>query len=131
MPDAIFSRTITVLPVTDVEAATDWYAAVLGFATIFLKSGEEPANYAVLQQGGLQVHLILDENPSYRSWTNAGTAYLYLKSTNIELAYEEIKAKPVQLKQGLERAPWGLLGFLLTDPDGNEIRVEEETELRS
>lgn len=127
MPEAIFSRTITVLPVADVLAAAAWYADVLGFETIFLKSGKEPANYAVLQRGGLQVHLILDENPSNRSWTNAGTAYLYLKSTNIELAYEEIKAKPVHLKQDLAEAPWGLLGFLLTDPDGNEIRVEEET----
>lgn len=131
MPDTIFSRTLTVLPVTDLLAAAEWYADVLGFETIFLKSGEEPANYAVLQRGGLQVHLILDEDPSYRSWTNAGTGYLYLKSTNIELAFEEIKSKPVQWKQGLERAPWGLLGFLLNDPDGNEIRVEEETELRS
>lgn len=131
MPEAIFSRSLTVLPVTDVEAAAYWYAEVLGFQTILLKAGEEPANYAVLQRGALQVHLILDENQSSRSWTNAGTAYLYLKSTNVQLAYEEIKAKPVQLKQGLERAPWGLLGFLLNDPDGNEIRVEEETELHS
>jgi uncharacterized glyoxalase superfamily protein PhnB len=129
MQAAIFSRTLTVLPVTDVQAAAGWYADVLGFQTIFLKSGEEPANYAVLQRGGLQVHLILDENPSIRMWTNAGTAYLYLKTTNIEMAYEEIKAKPVQLKQALEKAPWGLLGFLLSDPDGNEIRVEEETGL--
>jgi len=125
-----FSRTITVLPVHDIETACEWYAAALEMATAYLHEGDHPdevTNYAILARDGVAVHLILDEPAPYGdTWTLAGTGYLYLKVRGVRSIFDSVRAKGIETTQDLEVAPWGAIGFELRDPSGNLIRVEED-----
>jgi uncharacterized glyoxalase superfamily protein PhnB len=120
-----FLESITVIPVTNIELAIEWYERNLQLTPVYIKSGLEPANYAVSTRDRIQVHFILDEDPETKSWTNSGTAYLYIKSDNVIQEYKNIQTKDVTFIQHLAKATWGLMGFVLQDPFGNIIRIEE------
>jgi len=128
--EGCFARTITVLPVHDIEIACEWYAEALGMATAYLHEGDHPdevTNYAILVRDGVAVHLILDEPAPYGdTWTLAGTGYLYLKVRGVRSVFDSVRSKGIETTQDLEVAPWGASGFELRDPSGNLIRVEEE-----
>ncbi len=117
--------TITVIPVTDVELAVKWYEDILKLTPVFIKRGMEPTNYAVCTRDKIHVHFILDENPDTRTWTNSGTAYLYIKSDNVEQEFNYIKMKNLPFIKHLSKTSWGLVGFVFQDPFGNTIRIEE------
>lgn len=124
-----FIRTITVLPVKDIGESVRWYQRTLGLEAIYLHEGDdetEATNYAVLGRGNLHVHLILDEPPPHRrSWTNAGTGYLYLIVRGIDEIFADVTASGAQIVRGLETEIWGARGFNLIDPSGNAIHVEQ------
>ncbi|MDN5216426.1 VOC family protein [Fulvivirgaceae bacterium BMA12] len=130
MSNPQFIRTITVLPVNDIQKCYEWYGQVLGLKTVYLHEGEhesEPTNYAVLERDGIQIHLILDELPKYGDvWTKAGTGYLYLKVNNVKEIYESAKSSGATVSRELQKEPWGATAFNLTDPSGNSVHVEEE-----
>ena len=131
MSEQQFIRTVTVLPVSDITQACEWYQRALGLETVYLHEGVqegEVTNYAVLERDGVQVHLILDEPPPYRaSWTRAGTGYLYLKVRDVDATYKEVESAGVEIARGLETENWGARGFNLTDPSGNAVHVEQES----
>ncbi|MCB8932530.1 MAG: glyoxalase superfamily protein [Fimbriimonadaceae bacterium] len=125
MADETILRTVTVMPVTDVVEAAGWYKSALGFELRWLKEGGElPPNYAVLERDGVQVHLILDEDPRPQpEWLRAGRGYLYLQVRDVESLYSGARSSGVV--RGIETEPWGARAFLLEDPSGNSVRVEE------
>jgi len=129
MPTPQLIRTVTVLPVHDIAEATAWYEKALGLETVYLHGGSTPdevTNYAILVRDGVQVHLILDEPPPYRSeWTVAGRGYLYLIVRDVQAAFDEVVATGVAITRGLQTEGWGATAFLLTDPSRNEIRIEQ------
>ena len=58
--DDPFLRSITILPVADIEQSAAWYEHAIGTKTTYLHKGEdesEPTNYAILRRGRLVVHL--------------------------------------------------------------------------
>ena len=130
MSDQQFLRTILVLPVRDIEESTEWYRNTLGFEALYLHEdtrGQGPANYAVLQRGGAELHLILDEPPPHEQpWTKAGTGYLYLKVRDVEEVFREVAAQSAAIGRGLQTENWGARGFNLADPSGNAIHIEQE-----
>lgn len=122
-------RTITVLPVRSIEEAAEWYRETLGFITIYLHEGDEPGeatNYAILQRDEITFSLILDESPAHESaWTNAGTGYLYLIVSDVEAEYADVQSRGVEITRELQMENWGVKGFNLQDPSGNEIHIEQ------
>ena len=124
-----FLRTITVLPVGDIEQSVAWYRRALGFETVYLHEGVAPGevtNYAVLCRDELFVHLILDEPPPHeQAWTKAGTGYLYLMVRDVDAVFEEARSRGVSIARGLGTENWGARGFNLTDPSGNAIHIEQ------
>jgi len=135
MVEGQFCRTITVMPVVDIAAACAWYREALGLETHYLHEGESPGeitNYAVLARDGVQVHLILDEPPPHaQAWTQAGTGYLYLRVRDVQAVYEAVVARGMEPTRGIATEGWGARAFLLTDPSGNSVRVEEQPMQRS
>jgi uncharacterized glyoxalase superfamily protein PhnB len=125
-----FLRTITVLPVSDLQQATDWYRLALGLEVVYLHEGMQPGeatNYAILQRDGIEVHLILDEGlGEFASWSKAGSGYLYLKVHDVDAVFDEVQTSGGQISRGLQAESWGLRAFNLRDPSGNAIHVEEE-----
>ena len=130
MPTCQLTRTITILPVSDIARATAWYEHALGLETVYLHEGAdetEATNYAILVRDGIAIHLILDEPPPHRSeWTVAGRGNLYLMVRDVDAFFEEVTARGVTPGRGVELTNWGARAFELTDPDGNRILVEEE-----
>ena len=64
MGDPQFFRTITVMPVSDIDPSATWYQQTLRFETVYLHEGDqedEPTNFAVFRREGLTVDLILDD----------------------------------------------------------------------
>lgn len=126
-----FLRTISVLPVADIQEAVDWYRQALGFEAAYLHEGEHPGkatNYAILRREGLEVHLILDEGEAdCASWSKDGSGYLYLKVRGVDAVFSEVKGRGAQIARGLQTENWGAGGFNPRDPSGNAIHVEEET----
>lgn len=122
-------RTITVLPVRNIEEATEWYREALGFITIYLHEGDEPeeaTNYAILQRDEITFSLILDESPEHDSaWTKAGTGYLYLIVSDVESEYADVLSRGVEFTRKLQLENWGVKGFNLKDPSGNAIHIEQ------
>lgn len=126
-----FLRTISVLPVADIQEAIDWYQRAMGFEAVYLHEGEHPGeatSYAILRREGLEVHLILDEDElDFASWSKAGSGYLYLKVRGVDAVFSEVRGRGAQIARGLRTENWGARGFNLRDPSGNAIHVEEET----
>ena len=123
-------RTITVLPVNNIARACDWYEKALGMKTDYLHEGQEEGeetNYAIVVRDGVDIHLILDEPPPYDApWTKAGTGYLFLKVSDIDVMFREVESSGVEITRGLQTENWGARAFNLTDPSGNAIHVEQE-----
>ena len=124
-----FVKTTTILPVDNIEKCCKWYKQTLGLKTTYLHEGEnenEATNYAILERDGVEIHLILDELPQYGEvWTKAGTGYLYLKVSNIEGMYQEVKFSGATVARELQKENWGAIGFNLIDPSGNAVHVEQ------
>ena len=126
--DDPFLRSITILPVADIEQSAAWYEHALGFETTYLHEGEgesEPTNYAILRRGRLVVHLILDEPLEHGSWTQVGTGKLYLIVRNVDELFEEVRSKGVEIARELHIENWGARAFGLRDPSGNVIGIEQ------
>ena len=125
-----FMRTVTVLPVSDIEQSVPWYEQTLGLETVYLHEGDEPGeatNYAILRRDNVAVHLILDEPPPHQAaWTKAGSGYLYLFVRDVDALYSEVQSRGVQITRELQTEIWGARGFNLTDPSGNSIHIELE-----
>ncbi len=122
-------KTITVLPVKDIEEVAKWYEKSIAFHTVYLHEGDkegEATNYATLQRDDVTFSLILDESPKHESsWTKAGSGYLYLIVKDIEKEYREAQSRGTKISRELRTESWGARGFNLRDPSGNEIRIEQ------
>lgn len=138
-PDAVppphFIRAVLVLPVRDMSEARGWYAAALGFETVYLNTDpvDDPdGNYAILRRDDAEVHLILDQPPRPHSWQTAGTGYLYLLVRGVEAVFQRARERDIPFTRELRTEDWGAAAFQLTDPSGNLILVaEQQTEART
>lgn len=122
MKEELILRTITVLPVKDIMAAAAWYDHVLGFRTLVFPKGHpsDHTNYAILKRDHLEIHLYVNDS------TGVSSGILYLKVSDLNEAFEEIKSGNTSIKRNPEMMWYGLKNFILEDPDGNYICIEEE-----
>jgi len=129
MPDPQFLRTVTILPVRDIAEAAAWYERALGFETVYVHEGSTPdeaTNFATLRRDGVCVSLILDEPPPYAEpWTKAGVGHLHLVVRDVDILFEAVISRGVEIARGLETENWGARGFNLLDPSGNSIHIEQ------
>lgn len=126
VPEFKFNSAQLVLPVSDVTAARSFYQDRLGFETIYLnRDDDDPdGNFATLIRDTARLMLILDEGDRSHPWSIAGTGCMLLQVKNVEKVHQWATERGVDAP--LERQPWGAMGFLMTDPSGNLIRVVED-----
>lgn len=101
------------LPVADVDRAIASYRDVLGFD---VRARFDDGSFALMAAGEAEVALVRDAVPASHG------AYLYV--TAVEQLRERCLAAGVAATE-LVREPWGLLDFVVTDPDGNQIAIGE------
>lgn len=122
MKEELILRTITVLPVKDIMAAAAWYDEALGFRTLVFPKGNpnDHTNYAILKREHLEIHLY------QHTTTGASAGILYLKVSDLDEAFREVQSGNTLIKRAPEMMWYGLKNFILEDPDGNYICIEEE-----
>ena len=111
------------MAVTDMEKAKEFYTDKLGFTTAsdskdFMPGSDRWISIVPLG-GGTSINLMnVFEN------MKPGSMKLYLSSSDIEAAYQELKAKGVKPTDEITHESWGT-SFVFDDPDGNHWRVVE------
>lgn len=109
-----------ILPVQDVEEAIAFYRDALGFAETFRYG--EPASYAGLAQGPIEIHLSRVDDIAIAAQTQ-----VRIHVENIEPLYEECAARGlIHPNSHLATKPWGTREFGLLDPGGVCITIYED-----
>ena len=119
----LFSSVAPVYPVDDVEAAVDWYRAVLDFDPVYVNRDEDgdPTNYAVLRRDQAWLHLIRRaEAPAGRS---GGVSAQFTMGGSIDELYAALQAQSVEILQPISDQPWGCRDFIIADPSGNAVWI--------
>jgi predicted enzyme related to lactoylglutathione lyase len=112
------------LSVKDLEASQQFYEK-LGF-TVF--SGEKEKNYLIMKNGDALIGLfqgmfennILTFNPGWDA--NAQTLEQF---DDVRVIQQDLKAKGVSFAQEADETTSGPASFVIVDPDGNAILVDQ------
>jgi catechol 2,3-dioxygenase-like lactoylglutathione lyase family enzyme len=115
---------IPILPSRSVAGTVEFYAR-LGF------EGEifgEPYHYAILCRGSLELHFFTQAGLR----PDASDAGCYLRVSDVEALHAEfsragLPRKGIPRQDALEDKPWGMREFAVVDPDGNLLRIGQET----
>ena len=102
------------LPVRDVTRALAFYRDVIGLDVVH---AEPDGSFALLRREGAEVALVRADSPSPQG------AYLYVRG--VEALHARCQSNGVRVVNPLTRQPWGLLDFVIEDPDGHRIAVGE------
>lgn len=118
----IFDR--LVLDVADLDRATSFYVDALDFQR--LNSADWLGHRtALLQLGAFFVHLLEQPNSANPLHLPKSGPVMTLADTKIEERYEALRRARAEILAPLRESPWGGRTFLLRDPDGYVIVVQE------
>ena len=112
------------MAVTDMAKAKAFYAEQLGW-TVTTDYGQGDQHYVTLEPPGGGPSLTLS---TMHGNMKPGTMRLYLSTSNIEAAHNELKARGVRVhdvKDDLYGPGSGVKWFDLRDPDGNVWQVAQ------
>ena len=112
------------LAVKDIEASKNFYAK-FGF-TVF--GGDQSQNWLILKNGDTIIGLfqgmfegnILTFNPGWDSNAQKVDSF-----TDVRELQRQLKAQGVQLLQEADESTTGPASFIVVDPDGNSIYVDQ------
>jgi lactoylglutathione lyase len=110
------------MPVSNQQASLDFYTKMLGFEErVNMEHFEmENTRWIELLPPGSSTAIVLS------TWENGKTiGTIVLVTTDIEADYAELQAKGLNLPP-LEYQPWGI-STLITDPDGNTLLLQQNT----
>ncbi len=111
--------------VDDIRAAISFYTDKLGFSVIFAMPGSEgdPPGYAIVGRGAVNIHFMPGEAVEGRG-VSGGHGSISVEG--IDALYAEWQANDVTMTRELYTNPEaGIKGFVLQDPEGNELGVVE------
>ena len=112
------------IPVSDQQAALDFYTKILGFEERLNMAHleDESTRWIELVPPGAETAVVLS------TWDKPGTGGTFvLITTDIEADYAELKAKSIDLPP-LEHQPWGI-SVVIKDPDGNELLLQQNLDM--
>jgi len=107
--------------VRDIEASVAFYRDVLGFETKAMIG--DPPNFALLTAGGGEIALNKHDDPQ------ASGCFVYV--TGVEALHDRCVEQGATVTYPLTLEPWGLLNFVIADPDGHQIAIGEQKEAPS
>jgi catechol 2,3-dioxygenase-like lactoylglutathione lyase family enzyme len=113
---AIFGRVAPTIPVADIQRALAFYCDVLGF-TVSLTNGD-PVSFAVIRQGGAQLHLAAQPD-------KAGSSHAHILVDDLDGVYQRLLRACATVRQSPQVQEWGLRDIVIADPDGNTFEIAE------
>lgn len=132
-------RATPILPVRDIEQATDFYRERLRFGVV-----HQETDYAILSRDSVEVHLWLAGDESWKARGEtlatrpivtgaesflAGTASCRIEVRDIDALYRECKEREVLYSAAtvVESKPWGTREFPALDLERNLLTFFERT----
>lgn len=120
-------QAIPALPVTDIAKSAAFYRDQLGFTV-----NVEERDFAILQQGGVEIHLWASGDESWRTRSSrspvesgaesflAGTASCRVNTEGVDELYKDIEPRGILHPNGrIEDTGWGTREFGVLDLEGN------------
>jgi catechol 2,3-dioxygenase-like lactoylglutathione lyase family enzyme len=99
-----------------VTATAAWYVERLGFTLLFVDA--EPARYAVLRRGDVEIHLQWHDVETFRASDGDAPAYRFLVD-DPDALFAEVGPQDVLAPGAAVRdTPWGTREFGVYDPNG-------------
>ena len=120
----VIKQAVPVLRVADVARSIEWYRGTLGFVGDPFPA-TPPHAFAILRQG--QVELMLRRgSPTARPQPRPydWDVYLRREGDRFRDVFAAFSARGIVTRR-LERMPYGLAEFEITDPDGNVICLSQ------
>ena len=111
-----FGRVAPAVPVLDVERALSFYRDALGFTVTFTNGN--PVSFAVISQGGAQLHLGVQPQ-------KAGSSHAHIMVDDLDAVYERLVQAGATVRQPPKVQEWGLRDIVVADPDGNTFEIAE------
>lgn len=118
------TKAIPLLRITDVARSIEWYRGTLGFVGDPFPA-TPPHEFAILRHG--QVELMLrrgsppaPSQPRQYDWD----VYLRRKGVRFREVFAAFSARGIVTRR-LERMPYGLAEFEITDPDGHVVCLSQ------
>jgi len=107
------------LRTVDLEKAIKFYTDKLGFDLAF----QYEDFYAGISFGEYVIHLKLVDSPDPSiNYVHEGKhLHLHLGVEDIQSTYDSLEKKGVTIIENISKRPWGLLEFVIADPDGHTI----------
>lgn len=126
MASANYSHCIPFLPVYNLQQTLKFYVDNLGFTDEW--TWGDPPTDAGVSRDGLNLLFIL--NPEYTALINSerNRFEICLFVSNVDVIYQEMKSKPVQIISELITEPWHVREFSILDCNGYIIRIGEGIE---
>lgn len=116
-----------ILPVPDIEAASAFYASVLGIAGQRISPGRH-----YFDCGGTILACydpVADGDGEQGGWRFHPFQYVYIAVSNLEEVAARVEAAGGTIEQGIETYPWGERMFHARDPFGSLVSLVDETTL--
>jgi len=112
-------RVIPQLRTTNLAAAIEFYTATLGFTLEF----QYEDFYACVRTGDQRVHFKLSDvpDPSIAFVDREEHFHLYLETTDIAAAAEELKRKGAPFVRDVHETAWRTRELIIRDPDGHTL----------
>ena len=98
-------------------ASIAFYRDIVGLE---LEHAFDDGSFALLRRGGAELALVHAESPEPQG------AYLYV--TGVKTLHAHCAERGVPIVGPLTMEPWGLLDFVIEDPDGHRIAIGERME---
>lgn len=106
-----------------------FYTNILGFGVSF-----ENDFYLLLHASGKQAELSFllpghaSQQPLFQQAFQGQGMYLTIEVADVDLIYQELKKKKVEIKIDIRNEPWGDRHFAITDPNGIAIDIVKYTD---
>lgn len=113
---ARFGRVAAILPVKDLQRATDFYIGVAGFRKVF--ENGSPVGFMILKRDDAELHLSLQ--PDYQP-PAFNVAHIMVE--DVDGFHALCKSHGLRIIKGLQDKDYGLRAFVFEDTEGNRIDV--------
>jgi predicted enzyme related to lactoylglutathione lyase len=115
----MFKKMSPILPVAHIEQSIEFYTTKLGFSLDFRYEDF----YAGILKDGHSIHLKADDS-NKNNVKNKDELNIIFAVEAIELLYEDLRRKSIEIVQPLREMPYGR-EFYIADPDGNHLGFVE------
>ena len=107
-----------VLAVHDVRRSAEFYVTMLGFRIV-----AEPDGWIFVAKDGCMIMLGECPDDLHPSTLGCHNYFAYLRVTDADEYYDDLKAKGAEILSAIENKPWNMREFSLRTSDGHRITI--------